>query len=75
MRAVVLMALLGVPPGLLASLGGIPVLLSGVAALGGLGLGTVSLWLPRLEAALRHRRHAMLRGFRGEWLSPYEWHW
>jgi hypothetical protein len=74
-RAVVLMALLGVPPGLLASLGGIPVLLSGVAALGGLGLGTISLWLPRLETALRHRLHEMLRGFRGEWLSPYEWHW
>ena len=72
---VVLMALLGVPPGLLASLGGIPVLLSGVAALGGLGLVTVSLWLPRLETALRHRRRAMLRGFRGEWLSPCEWHW
>lgn len=74
-RAVVLTALLGAAPGLLASLGGIPVLLSGVATLGGLGLGTVSLWLPRLEAALRHRRHAMLRGFRGEWLSPHEWHW
>jgi hypothetical protein len=74
-RAIVLMTFLGVPPGLLASLGGIPILLSGVAALGGLGLGTFSLWLPRLEAALRHRRHAMLRGFRGEWLSPYEWHW
>jgi hypothetical protein len=49
--------------------------LVGVAGLGGLGLATVSLWLPRLEAALRHRRHAMLRGFRGGWLSPHEWHW
>jgi len=75
LRGVVLMALLGVPPALLASLGGIPVLLSGVATLGGLGLGTIPLWLPRLETALRHRRHAMLRGFRGKWLSPHEWHW
>ncbi len=75
LRGVVLMALLGVPPALLGSLGGIPVLLSGVATLGGLGLGTIPLWLPRLEAALRHRRHAMLRGFRGKWLSPNEWHW
>ncbi len=75
MRAIVLMALLGVPPALLASLGGISALLSGVAALGGLGLGTIPLWLPRLEAALRHRRHAMLRGFRGKWLFPHEWHW
>jgi hypothetical protein len=75
MRAVALMVLLGVPPVLLASLGGVPALLSGVAALGSLGLGTIPLWLPRLEVALRHRRHAMLRGFRGKWLSPHEWHW
>ncbi|WP_263785679.1 DUF5687 family protein [Salinibacter grassmerensis] len=73
-RGMVLMALLSVPPVLL-GLGGIPVLLSGVAVLGGLGLGTVSLWRPRLEAMLRRRRHAMLRGFRGGWLSPHEWHW
>ena len=74
-RGMVLMALLSVPPVLLASLGGIPVLLSGVAVLGGLGLGTISLWRPRLEAMLRRRRHAMLRGFRGGWLSPHAWHW
>lgn len=75
MRGVILMALLGLPPTLFAALGGPPAVLVGVAALGGMGLGTASLWLPRLEAALRRRRHAMLRGFRGGWLSPHEWHW
>jgi hypothetical protein len=74
-RGMVLMALVSVPPTLLMLVGGIPAVLVGVAGLGGLGLATVSLWLPRLEAALRHRRHAMLRGFRGGWLSPHEWHW
>ena len=74
-RGVILMALLGLPPALFAALGGIPAMLVGVASLGGLGLGTAPFWLSRLEAALRHRRYAMLRGFRGEWLSPYEWHW
>ena len=69
------MALLGLPPALFAALGGIPAMLVGVASLGGLGLGTAPFWLSRLEAALRHRRYAMLRGFRGEWLSPYKWHW
>jgi hypothetical protein len=74
-RGMVLTALLSVPPALFALLGGIPAVLVGVAGLGGFGLATVSLWLPRLEAALRHRRHAMLRGFRDGWLSPHEWHW
>ena len=74
-RGVVLMALLAMPPVLLASLGGIPFLLVGVAVLGGLGLGAVSGWLSWLERALRQRRHAMLQGFRGQWLSPYKWHW
>jgi hypothetical protein len=75
LRGMVLMALLSVPPALFAALGGPPAVLVGVAGLGGMGLGTASLWLPRLEAALRRRRHAMLRGFRGEWLSPHKWHW
>lgn len=74
-RGVVLMALLSVPPALFAALGGISAVLVGAAGLGGLGVGTAPLWLPRLEAALRRRRHAMLRGFRGGWLSPHEWHW
>lgn len=74
-RGVVLMALLSVPPALFAALGGISAVLVGAAGLGGLGVGTAPLWLPRLEAALRHRRYAMLRGFRGGWLSPHEWHW
>ena len=62
-RGMVLMELLSVPPAMFAALGGIPAVLAGVASLGGLGLATVSLWLPRLETALRRRRHAMLRGF------------
>jgi hypothetical protein len=55
--------------------GGVPTMLLAVAGLGLAGLGTAFLWLPRLETALRRRRHAMLRGFREGWLSPYEWHW
>jgi hypothetical protein len=62
-------------PLLLLLAGGAAVMLVGVAGAGILGLGTAPLWMPRLEAALRRRRHAMLRGFRGGWLSPHEWHW
>lgn len=74
-RGIVLMVSVGVPPILLAVLGGVSTMLLGVTAAGLLGLGTSSLWLPQLEAALRHRRHAILEGFRDGWLSPYEWHW
>ena len=75
LRGFVLMPLLGVPPVLLHVAGGGTAMLLGVAGLGIAGLATGPLWLPLLEAALRHRRHAMLRGFRGGWISPHEWHW
>jgi hypothetical protein len=74
-RIIVLMALLSVPPALFAVFGGLNAVFVGVAGLGGLGLGTTSLWLPRLEAVLHHRRHTMLRGFRRGGLSPNEWYW
>ena len=75
MRGIVLMPLLGTPPVLFHVVGGGTGMLLGVAGLGLAGLATVSLWLPLLEDALRHRRHAMLRGFRDGWISPHEWHW
>lgn len=74
-RGLVLMPLLGVPPILLHVAGGQTALLLGVAGLGFAGLGTAPLWLPRLGALLQRRRHAMLQGFRGGWISPDEWHW
>jgi len=75
LRGFVLMPLLGVPPVLLHVAGGGTAMLLGVAGLGLAGLGTISFWVSLLGAALRRRRHAMLRGFRGGWISPHEWHW
>jgi hypothetical protein len=53
----------------------LPVVLGSVALLGLASLATFRFWFPRLETAFRQRRHALLRCFRGEWISPREWHW
>ncbi|PQJ35234.1 hypothetical protein BSZ35_12080 [Salinibacter sp. 10B] len=55
--------------------GNLPAVLGSVALLGLASLATFRFWRPRLEATFRQRRHALLRGFRGEWISPREWYW
>lgn len=74
-RGVAISTALAVPPLLLSLTGELTIFLIGVAGLGLAGLGTMSIWLPRLERELWRRRYAMLRGFRGSWLSPYSWQW
>jgi hypothetical protein len=75
LRGFVVMVGLAGPPALLFAMGGVPVVLGGVAGLGLVGLATAPRWLSRLATALERRRHALLRGFRGGWQSPHEWHW
>jgi hypothetical protein len=74
-RGLVLFPLFCAPPLAMSFWWDLPAVLGSVALLGLASLATLRLWLPRLEATFRQRRHALLRGFRGEWISPREWHW